>query len=128
MIILIVLGALVVLFFIGGLIYTLRRNRRGEAQLLRDAAAADQALEQARASDRGWDRAALEAAARKGIEAERPDFAVDELHLVLVDDRPGMTEDRAEMVAIGPGGRARVGLVRDDAGSWSHDRVEPAER
>jgi hypothetical protein len=122
-IVLIVLGALLLLFFIGGLAYTARRYSRLGRDFYRHLAAADQALEQARAADRGWDRAALESAARAGLQAERPDWAYDDLHLVLVDDRPGVTEDRAEFLAVGGDGMARVGLVRDEAG-WKHDRVD----
>jgi hypothetical protein len=122
-IVLIVLGSLMLLFFIGGLVYTARRYRRLGRDFYRHLAAADQALEQARATDRGWDRAALEAAARAGLEAERPGWAYDDLHLVLVDDRPGVTEDRAEFLAVGADGMARVGLVRSESG-WKHDRVD----
>jgi hypothetical protein len=122
-IVLIVLGALVALFFIGGLVYTARRYQRLGRDFYRHVAAADRALEQARATDKGWDRPALEAAARAGLAAERPDWKYDDLHLVLVDDRPGVNEDRAEFLATGPDGMARVGLVRSEAG-WKHDTVE----
>ena len=122
-IVLIVLGAILLLFFIGGLLYTVRRYRRLGRDFYRHLAAADQALEQARAEDRGWDRAALEAAARAGLEAERPGWQYDDLHLVLVDDRPGVMEDRAEFLAVGEAGMVRVGLVRNESG-WAHDRVE----
>ena len=122
-IILIVVGALLLLFFIGGIVYTMRRWRRLGRDFYRHVRAADAALEQARAEDKGWDREALEAAARQGLAAERPDFQAEELHLVLVDDRPGVTEDRAEFVAMGAGGTARIGLIREESG-WKHDRVE----
>jgi hypothetical protein len=122
-VILIVLGALLLLFFIGGLLYTARRYRRLGRGFYEHVAAADQALEQARAADRGWDRSALEAAARAGLAAERPGSSYDELHLVLVDDRPGVTEDRAEFLAVGTDGMARIGLVREESG-WRHDKVE----
>jgi hypothetical protein len=122
-IILIVLGVLVLLLFAGGLAYVARRYREQEADFLQDVAAADSALETARAEDRGWERSTMESAARQALQAERPDFTVDELHLVLVDDRPGVTQDRAEFMALGGGDKVRVGLVRDEAG-WKHDRVE----
>ena len=120
-IVLIVLAAVALLFFLGGLVVARRRRHAPdfEAHLL----AADRALEAAKAQDRGWDRAALEAAAREALAETRPGFEPSELHLVLVDDRPGVTEDRAEFLAVGPDGEARVALVRSEAG-WGAERVE----
>lgn len=116
-VILIVLGALIVLFFIGGLIVALRRRDRPE--WARDVAAADQALEQARAADRGWHRDLIEDAARRGLAERRPGFEPRSLELVLVDDRPGVEEDRAHLVAVGADGDVvRVVLARDPAGEW----------
>ena len=46
------------------------------------------------------------------------------MHLVLVDDRPGVEEDRAHMLAMGDGGQARVVLTRDPQGEWILDRIE----
>jgi hypothetical protein len=46
------------------------------------------------------------------------------MHLVLVDDRPGVEEDRAHMVAMGDDGQARVILTRDPQGEWILDRIE----
>ena len=122
-IILIVIGAVLLLFFIGGIAYTTRRYSRLGRDFYRHLASADQALEQARAEDRGWDRDALEAAARGALEAERSDFALEELHLVLVDDRPGVTEDRAHIVAVGQGGEVTVVLARRD-GEWAVERLD----
>lgn len=86
---------------------------------------ADQALEQARANDRGWDRALLETAAQRALAEERPDFGdVETMHLVLVDDRPGVEEDRAHMIAVGRGREARVVLTRDSGGDWIPERIE----
>jgi hypothetical protein len=42
----------------------------------------------------------------------RPGWTFDELHLVLVDDRPGVDEDRAHFVAMGPDDQVRVILAR----------------
>jgi type II secretory pathway pseudopilin PulG len=121
-IILIVVGALAVLFFIGGLLYS--RRRLMDPELQARIRAADQALEQARATDRGWDRALLEEAARRELAAGRPGFVPSDLHLVLVDDRPGIEEDRAHMLAIGGGDHHRVVLTRNPAGEWILDRLE----
>ena len=121
-IILIVLVVLVLLFFIGGLIYS--RRRLMDPALEPHIRGADQALEAARATDRGWDRAVMEEAARRTLAEERPGFGVKQMHLVLVDDRPGVEEDRAHMVALGDDGQARVVLTRNTEGEWILDHVE----
>jgi hypothetical protein len=122
-IILIVVGVVAILFFIGGLLYS--RRRLTDPGLEARIRASDQALEQARANDRGWDRALLEAATRRELATGRPGFTPDDLYLVLVDDRPGVEEDRAHMLAIGgEGDQHRVVLTRNPAGEWILDRLE----
>jgi hypothetical protein len=121
-IVLIALAVLVALFFIGGLAYS--RRRLMDPALEQHIQAADQALEAARANDRGWDRALLEQAARRHLESAHPGFTPRDLHLVLVDDRPGMEEDRAHMLAMGDDGQHRIILTRDPAGEWILDRIE----
>jgi hypothetical protein len=118
----IVLGALFVVFFAGGLIAARRRVRRPD--FYEHIEAADRALERARATDRGWDRDKLEQAARAALETERPGSSWDAVHLVLVDDRPGVEDDVAQLVATGPGGQARVELARGRGGDWFAQRVE----
>jgi hypothetical protein len=122
-IILIVLAVLVVLFFIGGLLGARRRDRRQAGTYAEHVAAADAALQQARASDRGWHREAMEAVARDAIDDSRRDWDYTDLHLVLVDDRPGTEEDRAQFVAVGPDGECRVILARE-GDRWVAERVE----
>jgi type II secretory pathway pseudopilin PulG len=118
----IVIAVILVLFFVGGLVAA-RRRTEANADLLREhIAAADQALEAARAADRGWDPILLEQAARVALDRERPDFRYDKLHLVLVDDRPGTDEDRAEMAAVGAEGVVRVAVARR-ADGWVADSV-----
>lgn len=117
-IILIVIAAILVLAFVGGFLATRRRDAVSGADYARHVAAADQALEQARATDRGWDRGALEEAARRALAEQHPGFDYEDLHLVLVDDRPGIEEDRAHFAAVAPEGERRVVLVRDASG-WS---------
>jgi hypothetical protein len=121
-IIVIVVAALAVIFFIGGLIAVRRRARERAAELEAHIRAADQALEAARAVDRGWDPVLLEEAARVALERERPDFRYDKLHLVLVDDRPGIEADRAEMAAVGHDGVVRVSVARR-GDSWVGEDV-----
>jgi len=122
-IILIVLAVLVVFFFIGGLLGARRRDRRQAGTYAEHVAAADAALQQARASDRGWHREAMEAVARDAIDDTRRDWDYTDLHLVLVDDRPGTEEDRAQFVAVGPDGECRVILARE-GDRWVAERVE----
>jgi hypothetical protein len=122
-IVLIVIAAVLVLLLVGGFVGASRRQRHHEPDYARNLADADRALEQARAVDKGWDRSALEATARQALEGERPGWPYDELVLVLVDDKPGVTEDRAHFVASGDGGDARVVLARRDSG-WAIERVE----
>jgi hypothetical protein len=121
-IVLIVIAVLLVLLFVGGLVVERRRLNRPDFEA--DVASADRALETARAADRGWERELLDQAARSALAAERPDFGFDSLHLVLVDDRPGVEEDRAHLMASGSEGTARVVLTRDAEGRWLHERVE----
>jgi hypothetical protein len=122
-IVLICVVAVAIALFAGGLLAARRRAARQTAEFERNVAAADNALEQARAADRGWDREVMEQAARRALEQQRPAFEVEELHLVLVDDRPGKEEDRAHFVARGGGDEARVLLART-GDHWGAERVE----
>jgi hypothetical protein len=66
----------------------------------------------------------MEATVRGALERERPGWPYTDLHLVLVDDKPGVAEDRAHFVAVGEGGReARVVIGRQD-GDWVAESVE----
>jgi hypothetical protein len=122
-VVLIVLGVLAILLFAGGLVAARRRARIEAGPYQRHLAEADRALEQARAADRGWDRAAMEQAARRALEEQRQGLVYDRLDLVLVDDRPGVGQDRAHFQATGAGGNARVVLTRREGG-WVAERVE----
>ena len=121
-IVVIVVAALLVILLVGGLIGARRRADATAHDLHERIVAADRALEAARAADRGWDPVRLEEAARVALERERPDFRYDKLHLVLVDDRPGKEEDRAEMAAVGTEGVVRVAVTRR-GDSWVADSV-----
>lgn len=121
-IVLIVIGVLLLVLFVGGLLRARREANRPEAAAhIRQA---DHALEQARASDRGWDRALLEQAARDALAEQRPGTSWDTIELVLVDDRPGVVDDTAHLAASGPDGQARVVLSRSEGGEWFAERVE----
>lgn len=123
-IVLIVIAAVLLLLLAGGFAGAARRRTHHGHHYDRHLAEADRALEQARAADKGWDRPALETAAREALAAERPGWAYTDLSLVLVDDRPGVTEDRAHFLAGADDGQeARVVLARRESG-WALERVE----
>ena len=119
-IVLIALGALVVLLFVGGFIARRRHDQQLAPDYLRHIAEADNALEQARAADRGWDRDLMERTAREALASAHPGTDFERLHLVLVDDRPGVHEDRAHFEAWVGERPVRVVLTRSDAG-WAAD-------
>jgi hypothetical protein len=122
-VVLIIVGIVVLLVFIGGLVAVRRRDQAQAGVWADHVRAADAALEQARALDRGWHRETMEEAARAALREQAPDHTYDELHLILVDDQPGTDEDRAHFVAVGPDKHLRVVLTR--AGDrWTAERVE----
>jgi len=113
-IILIVVGVIVLIALILGILGIRARDRRQAGTWEEHVRAADGALAQAAATDRGWHRESMEAAARVALTESRPDWSYGDLHLVLVDDRPGIEEDRAHFVAVGgDGDEARVVLCRE---------------
>ena len=120
--ILIVVAVLLLLIFVGGLVGARRRARQTAPAYARHLAEADHALEQARASDRGWDRAVMEDVARQALAREHPGTTFERLDLVLVDDRPGVMEDRAHFEASSADRRVPVILSRGESG-WTAERV-----
>ena len=110
--VLVVLVLLIVMLAVGGLIASARRQRAQEGHLRRELEEANRALAQARADDRGWEREALEAAARQAY-----DGPIDRLDLVQVEDRPGTDEDRAVFRVVSGSDEARLVLGRRD-GAW----------
>src|SRR5687768_11634200 len=123
-IVLIVALVVVIVALVLGYLGVKARSRRQAGSYGEHVAAADSALEQARAQDRGWHRDVMVEAARRALQEERPGWEFEELHLVLVDDRPGQDEDRAHFVAIGASGdEARVILGRS-GDQWSAENVE----
>jgi hypothetical protein len=120
-VVLIVVGAVLLLLFVGGFVAARRRIAHPDRD--RRIAAVDQALEQARAGDRGWDRDAMAGVAGKALRSQRPDFSWEAIELVLVDDRPGVEDDRAHLVARGAQGEARVILARRTGGEWFAESI-----
>ena len=111
LVVLIVLGVLVLLF-VGGLLGNARMRREKESSLAARIAEADHHLAEARAQDRGWDPALLEAAAREAFAARRPGVEIATLDLVQVVDRPGTDEDQARMRITHAQGADEIDLQR----------------
>ena len=114
-IIIVVLG-LLLLLFVGGLIANARRARAEDPELRATLREADQALAQARAEDRGWDRVALETAAREAFAARSP-IEPRELQLVKVVDRPGTEDDQCLFRVVTDAGSEEILLTRS-GGAW----------
>ena len=100
LIVLFVLAVLVVALFAGGYIANRRRAEAEDQTLRARVQQADQLLARAHAEDKGWERSALEAAARDAF-AARHGREPQELHLTQVIDRPGIEEDEAVFDADG---------------------------
>ena len=123
-IVLIVLGAIVLVALVLGFLGVRARDRRQADHWEEDVRAADAALAHAAASDRGWQRDVMEDAVRAALSESRPERTYGSLLLVLVDDRPGIEEDRAHFVAVGEGGdEARVVLSRQ-GDRWVAERID----
>lgn len=121
-VVLIVVLLLVAVVVVGG--YAVARRRASEPGWEDRIRAADRAPEDARALDRGWDRSVIDAVARKALVEQRPGFEPATLDLVLVDDRPGVEEDRAHVMASGPGDTVRIVLARHASGAWNVERLD----
>jgi hypothetical protein len=121
-VILIVAALVVVLLLVAGTVVVRRRMERDQAQYARHLSAADHALEAARASDRGWDRTVMEDVARAALNEHRPGWDFRSLDLVLVDDRPGVDEDRAQFEASDGDRQVLVVLTRGQSG-WTAGEV-----
>ena len=112
----IVLVALIViaLLFAGGMLAVSRRRDKLSESLLARIEAADAALAEARAQDRGWERATIEAAARAAVAPQE----VQELHLVQVVDKPGTDADQAVFRVVGADGTERTVTLGRRDGAW----------
>jgi hypothetical protein len=110
-VLLIVVGVLALLF-LGGLVANRRFRHSHEGALEAKIAEADHALAAARAEDRGWDPALLEAAARSAFEASHPGLTAGSFDLIQVVDRPGTDEDRALVRVTHAAGAEEIELER----------------
>ncbi|MES1192851.1 MAG: hypothetical protein ABUM26_00885 [Solirubrobacterales bacterium] len=113
----IVVGVIVVaavLLFAGGLYANGRRRDKLADSLLARIEAADAALADARAQDKGWERATIEAAARAAVAPQE----VQELHLVQVVDKPGTDADQAVFRVLGADGTEHTVTLGRRDGAW----------
>ena len=117
-IILVAIVLVAVLAFLG---YRVMRRRQAEAagSFEQRLVSANEALADARAEDRGWDLAALEAAARAVVAQRHPDANVRKLHLVQVIDRPGTEDDQARFHVDVAMGRDFEVLLGRRGGEWA---------
>jgi len=121
-IVLAVFGAFLVLALLGALAAWLRNRRRRE-RFGSSLDQVDRSLADARATDRGWERGVLEAAARRAFAAERPGVEIHELTLVQVLDRPGTEEDKAVFRVVAGDVRVHLTLGRVQA-EWVGEAAE----
>ena len=95
-----------------------RRAREGEGKLVEQLQAAERELAQAHASDKGWDRSLLEAAARAAAAERFGSAPINTMQLVQVIDRPGTDADQAVFrIETGDGGEHVITLGRT-GGVW----------
>lgn len=117
-VILLVVLAVVLLLASGGYIAMTRRIRSREAELQRELSRAEDALADAHALDKGWDRTTLEAAARAAAAERFGDGIVVAPQLVQVIDRPGVEADQAVFrIETADGEEHRITLGRT-GGEW----------
>ncbi len=117
-IVLIVAAVLIVVLAVGGWFAATRRARLRERTLVQELDAAERALAQAHATDKGWDRQLLEAAARDAVAQRFGSTPINALQLVQVIDRPGTDADQAVFrVETAAGDEHRITLGRVD-GAW----------
>jgi hypothetical protein len=119
LIVLLVLAVLV----IGGYIARRRQLARSEDRFRAHLRRVDEDLAAARAEDRGWEREALEAAAREAWQGQRPGVEPVELVLIQILDRPGTDNDKASF-RIGDGTRQQRLTLGRRAGEWVFERLD----
>lgn len=122
-IVLAVIGGLLLGLAIGGAIANARRHRRRSGRFELQLDEVNRALANAHATDKGWERGALEDAARQAFAEQRPGVEVLELVLVHVVDLPGTVGDKAVFRVVSESGEARLTLGRSD-GRWVGEELE----
>jgi len=102
-----------------GYVATRRRAHADDDRLLAQLNVAEGALSQARATDKGWDRELMEAAAR-AVVTERfgSAAAIDVVQLVQVVDHPGTDADVAVFRVLTIDGDEHHITLGRHAGAW----------
>src|SRR3954447_9515534 len=118
-IVLIILGVLLLVLVVLGALGARKRLAATEQSFHKRLDAANEALADARAEDRGWDLPALEAAARAVVEQRHPDANVRNLHLIQVIDKPGTEDDQARFHVDVAMGRDFEVLLGRRGGEWA---------
>jgi Tfp pilus assembly protein PilX len=119
---LIIVLAVLVVLAVGGAIARRRQLAATQDRFDANLHEVNRDLAAAHAEDRGWERSALEDAARRAYAGERDGAEPGELELTQVIDRPGTDDDKAVFRA-GPSGRERLTLGRRD-GQWVLEALE----
>lgn len=115
-VILALLGLFLVVAALGAVVAT-RRNRAGAAAFSASLTAVDRQLAAATATDHGWERSTLDAAARAAFAEHRPGVELEQLELIQIVDEPGTDSDLAVFRATAAGARTRMTLGRR-SGAW----------
>ncbi|HZV75551.1 MAG TPA: hypothetical protein VFF79_17710 [Conexibacter sp.] len=124
-VVLVVVGVLLLLALLGAALAS-RRNRAGAPAFGQSLAVVDRQLAHAIAADRGWERGALEASARRAFSERRPGTAIAQLELVQIVDEPGTDQDVAvfRVVTSSPRARASRLTLRRRDGAWYASALE----
>jgi hypothetical protein len=122
-IILIVVVAVLILLAIGGVFARRRQLERTEEDFDAQLAQANRDLAVAHAKDRGWQRSALEDAARRAFAEQRSGAQPENMTLVAIIDRPGTDEDKAVFQLEEGGDRHELTLGRKD-NEWVLERLD----
>ncbi|MDO8188657.1 hypothetical protein Q5424_17165 [Conexibacter sp. JD483] len=115
-VILALLGLFLVVAALGAVVAT-RRNRAGAASFSESLTAVDRQLAAATATDHGWERTTLDAAARAAFAEHRPGTELEQLELIQIVDEPGTDSDLAVFRATAAGASTQMTLGRR-SGSW----------
>jgi len=115
-IVLIVVVVLVLALFLGGLVGARRRAASTEGALRDQLQKVNGQLALAHAQDKGWDRGAMESAAREA-HAAAGGGSIDQLQLLQVVDLPGTDADEAVFRVVSGDAVSDLTLGRRD-GAW----------